>query len=147
MSSPALSSETLHASCIVKDGRAVLISGRSGSGKSDLALRLIDRGASLVSDDYTIVRRVSGKLIASAPANIAGKIEVRGIGLVEVPALAEAPVCLMVDVSREVERMPQGNEPVVIAGVRLPLVALNALEASAPVKVEVALATIGLEAG
>ena len=143
----SLSSETLHATCIVKDGRGVLISGRSGSGKSDLALRLIDRGASLVSDDYTTVRRINGKLVASAPANIAGKIEVRGIGLVDVPAVAEAPVCLMVDLGRDVERMPQANETVMVAGVRVPAVALNALEASASVKVEVALATLGLEAG
>jgi serine kinase of HPr protein (carbohydrate metabolism regulator) len=143
----SLSSETLHATCIVKDGRGVLISGRSGSGKSDLALRLIDRGASLVSDDYTMVRRINGKLVASAPANIAGKIEVRGIGLVDVPAVAEAPVCLMVDLGRDVERMPQANETVMVAGVRVPAVALNALEASASVKVEVALAKLGLEAG
>lgn len=147
MSSPGLSSETLHASCVVKDGRAVLISGRSGSGKSDLALRLIDRGGSLVSDDYTIVRRVNGRLIASAPGNIAGKMEVRGIGIVKVPAVSEAPVCLMVDLGREVERMPQSNESVMVAGVRLPSVALNGLEASAPVKVEVALATLGLQPG
>ena len=55
-----LSSETLHASSVSIDGRAVLIEGMSGSGKSDLAMRLIDRGATLVSDDYTIVRRVDG---------------------------------------------------------------------------------------
>jgi serine kinase of HPr protein (carbohydrate metabolism regulator) len=147
MSSPALSSETLHASCVVKDGRAVLIGGRSGSGKSDLALRLIDRGASLVSDDYTIVRRVNGRLFASPPGNIAGKIEVRGIGIVEVPAQAEGEVCLMVDLGQEVARMPQADEAVMVAGVRLPVVALNGLEASAPVKVEVALVTFGLQAG
>ena len=58
MSAPSLSSETVHASCVAIDGRAVLIGGRSGTGKSDLALRLIDRGAALVSDDYTFVRRV-----------------------------------------------------------------------------------------
>lgn len=145
MSSQGLSSETLHASCIVKDGRAVLISGRSGSGKSDLALRLIDRGGSLVSDDYTMVRRVNGRLIGSAPGSIAGKMEIRGIGIVEVPSASEAEICLMVDLDRAVERMPQENETVMVAGVKLPSVALNGLEASAPVKVEVALATIGLQ--
>ena len=75
-----LSSETLHASTVSIKGRAVLIEGPSGSGKSDLALRLIDRGATLVSDDYTIVRRIDGNLIASAPPNIAGLCEVRGCG-------------------------------------------------------------------
>ncbi len=145
MTSPSLSSETLHASCIVKAGRAVLISGRSGSGKSDLALRLIDRGASLVSDDYTIVRRVNGRLLASAPANIAGKIEVRGIGIVEIETETDVPVCLAVDLNRDVQRMPDPAEQFVVAGVRLPVIGLNGLEASAPVKVEVALAQLGLK--
>ena len=147
MSSPSLSSETLHASCVVKEGRAVLISGRSGSGKSDLALRLIDRGASLVSDDYTIVRRIGGKLLASAPPNIAGKLEIRGIGIVDLPASGDAPVCMVVDLNREVERMPAAAGPMVIAGVSVPVVAFNGLEASAPMKVEVALARFGLQAG
>ncbi len=128
-------------------GRAILISGRSGSGKSDLALRLIDRGASLVSDDYTIVRRVGGKLLASAPPDIAGKLEIRGIGIVELPASGDAPVCMMVDLNGEVERMPAAAGPVVVAGIRVPVVALNGLEASAPVKVEVALVRFGLQAG
>jgi serine kinase of HPr protein (carbohydrate metabolism regulator) len=144
MTVPSVSSETLHASCVVKDGRAVLISGRSGSGKSDLALRLIDRGARLVSDDYTVVKRVSGTLRAAAPANIAGRIEVRGIGIVEMEALNDAPVCLMIDVDRGPERMPHRPEALMIAGVRLPAIALNALEASAPVKVEMALSRFGL---
>ena len=144
MTVPSISSETLHASCVVRDGRAVLISGRSGSGKSDLALRLIDRGAQLVSDDYTIVRRVNGRLLASAPANIGGKLEVRGLGILPFEAASDAPVCLMVDLSRAVERMPEGSEAMMVAGVRLPVVALNGLEASAPVKVEVALAQLGL---
>jgi serine kinase of HPr protein (carbohydrate metabolism regulator) len=147
MSGQALSSETLHASCVVKEGRAILISGRSGSGKSDLALRLIDRGASLVSDDYTIVRRVGGKLLASAPPNIAGKLEIRGIGIVELPASGDSPVCIMVDLNGQVERMPAATEPVVVAGISLPIVALNGLEASAPVKVEVALVRFGLQVG
>ena len=74
MSSRLLSSETVHASAVAADGRAVLITGPSGSGKSDLALRLLDRGFTLVSDDQTIVRREGSKLIASAPPNIAGKL-------------------------------------------------------------------------
>ena len=69
-----VSSETLHASCVAIDGRAVLIEGRPGSGKSDLALRLIDRGAKLVSDDYTVLVRERDRLFAQPPATIAGKI-------------------------------------------------------------------------
>ncbi|HEX8442565.1 MAG TPA: HPr kinase/phosphatase C-terminal domain-containing protein [Allosphingosinicella sp.] len=147
MSASLLSSETLHASCVAKDGRAVLISGRSGSGKSDLALRLVDRGAVLVSDDYTVVRRVSGRLLARAPANIEGRMEVRGLGILPFPHESDMPVCLFVDLNLEVVRMPEPREPIWIAGVQVPVVALNALEASAPIKVEVALRLFGLPPG
>ena len=146
MNGPSLSSETLHVSCVAKDGRAILISGRSGSGKSDLALRLIDRGALLVSDDYTIVRRVDGRLVASAPPNIGGRIEVRGVGILHFPTAAEAHVALFVDLDRNVERLPPAHETIAIAGVQVPVIAANALEASAPVKVEAALAYLGLKA-
>ncbi|MBA3676367.1 MAG: aldolase [Sphingosinicella sp.] len=144
MNNKSLSSETLHVSCVAVKGRAVLISGRSGSGKSDLALRLIDRGALLVSDDYTMVRRVDGRLLANAPENIQGKIEVRGIGLLEFETASDMPICLVVDLDRDVERLPPEREMMKIAGVSVPLVAANALEASAPVKVEAALHHFGL---
>ena len=146
MNKPSLSSETLHVSCVARNGRAILISGRSGSGKSDLALRLIDRGAALVSDDYTIVRRVDGKLLASAPSNIAGKIEVRGVGILTFEIERDVPVAIFVDLDRDVERLPAAHESISIAGVDVPLIAANALEASAPVKVEAALSHIGLKA-
>lgn len=145
MNIPSLSSETLHASCVAKDGRAVLISGRSGSGKSDLALRLIDRGAMLVSDDYTIVRRVEGRLVAGAPAGIEGKIEVRGIGILEFETSSDASVSLVVDLDRDVQRLPVERETMRIAGIDVPLIAANALEASAPIKVEAALRHFGLK--
>ena len=74
MSKPSLSSETVHASTVAIGGKAVLIGGPSGSGKSDLALRLIDRGAVLISDDYTIVRRTDAGLVANAPATIIAMI-------------------------------------------------------------------------
>ncbi|HWJ38573.1 MAG TPA: hypothetical protein VNR86_07430, partial [Sphingomicrobium sp.] len=64
---PRLSAETLHASTVASDGRAVLITGPSGSGKSDLALRLLDRGFTLVSDDQTIIRKDGNRLLASSP--------------------------------------------------------------------------------
>lgn len=146
MNSKSLSSETLHASCVAIGGKAVLISGRSGSGKSDLALRLIDRGALLVSDDYTIVRRVDGRLLAGAPETIHGKIEVRGIGILEFETASDVPVCLLVDLDRDVERLPPEVETMQIAGVTVPVIAANALEASAAVKVEAALHHFGLRA-
>ncbi len=134
-----LSSETLHASCVAIDGRAVLIEGRSGEGKSDLALRLIDRGALLVSDDYTICARREGVLHAAPPATIAGKIEVRGIGVVALPHIDTAPIALLVTIFDDPPRLPEGPQRRKIAGVDVPCVALPALEPSAPIKVELAL--------
>lgn len=146
MSSPSLSSETLHASAVAIEGRAVLIGGRSGTGKSDLALRLIDRGAILISDDYTYVHRVKGQALASAPANIAGKIEVRGVGIVERDPVADIPVALFVDLDGRPERLPGGEERIAIAGVSVPIVALDGHHASAPLKIEAALQLFGLPA-
>ena len=139
-----ISSETLHASCVAIAGRAVLIQGLSGSGKSDLALRLIDRGGVLVCDDYTVVQRLGEKLIASAPANIAGLIEVRGLGLVTMPFQNEVPVALIVNISDSVTRMPDDRDTQTIAGVVLPRGQIMPLEASAPIKVELMLKARGL---
>lgn len=144
MKTPQLSSETVHTSCVAINGRAVLIGGRSGRGKSDLALRLIDRDARLVSDDYTFVRRVGGRLLASPPDTIAGKIEVRGIGILEFPPERDVPVALLVDLDLDPERLPGATETRMVAGVEIPVVALSALEASAPIKVEAALRRFGL---
>jgi serine kinase of HPr protein (carbohydrate metabolism regulator) len=133
-----LSSDLLHASCVAIEGRAVLLAGKSGSGKSDLALRLIDRGAVLVSDDYTEVRRRDRTLFATPPARIVGKIEVRGVGIVEMPHLPEAKVALLVDLEGEVERLPEAQTRR-LAGVDVPVYALAPLEASAPIKIELLL--------
>ena len=144
MKPPALSSETVHATSVAIGDRGVLIGGRSGSGKSDLALRLVDRGARLVSDDYTYVRRVEGQLIANAPPNILGKIEVRGVGVVEVETARDVPIALFVDLDRAAERLPTAAEPRMVAGVAVPTIGLAGLEASAPIKVEAALKLLGL---
>lgn len=140
-----LSSETLHASCVAINGRAVLIEGLSGSGKSDLALRLIDRGAVLVSDDYTVVRRSAERLIASAAPNIAGLIEVRGIGLVPMPAQVDVSVAMIVTISDDVTRMPDDDNSKVIVGVAIPRGHIAPFESSAPIKVELMLERKGLK--
>ena len=144
MKTPPLSSETVHTSCVAIAGRAVLIGGKSGKGKSDLALRLIDRGAHLVSDDYTLVRRVGGQLLASPPQTIAGKLELRGVGIVELPADSDVPVALFVDLDLAPERLPNSEEKRILAGVSIPVVGLSALEPVAPLKVEAALKLLGL---
>jgi serine kinase of HPr protein (carbohydrate metabolism regulator) len=145
MNPPRLSSETVHASTVATDGRAVLISGPSGSGKSDLALRLLDRGFTLVSDDQTIVRREDDRLIASAPPNIAGKLEIRGIGIVEMEQVGDMPVALLVELTSDIQRMPDDNLERQILGVSLPLISIDAMAASAPSKVALALDRMGLK--
>jgi serine kinase of HPr protein (carbohydrate metabolism regulator) len=140
-----LSSETLHASCVSIDGRAVLIEGLSGSGKSDLALRLIDRGATLVSDDYTIVRRVEGKLLASAPPNITGLFEVRGVGLLPMPFDIDTPVALIASIAENIDRLPEATTTRIVAGIAIPTCLIAPLEASAPIKVEMLLKARGLK--
>jgi serine kinase of HPr protein (carbohydrate metabolism regulator) len=141
-----ISSETLHCSTVAIGGRAVMIEGRSGSGKSDLALRLIDRGARLVSDDYTIARRQGKVLLASPPPNIAGQMEVRGIGLVDVEHVSDVPVCLIVQLFDVVDRMPPVPEKRVVAGVSVPVMKIAPMENSAPIKVELAVKAFGLKA-
>ena len=139
-----LSSENLHATAIALDGRAVLISGPSGSGKSDLALRMLDRGFVLVSDDRTIVRKEGTRLIASAPETIKGKLEVRGVGIVEMEHQNNLPVALVVELTRDIQRMPDENRERMLLGIAIPLVNIDAMTASAPSKVAVALDRIGL---
>jgi HPr serine kinase-like protein len=133
----------VHASCVAIRGRAVLLAGRPGAGKSDLALRLIDRGAALVSDDYTELRLLGGRLLARAPATIAGRIEVRGIGILDLEPAADVPVCLYADLDSPPERLPEAGS-IRLAGTDVPLVALSALEPSAPLKLEYALVRFGL---
>jgi serine kinase of HPr protein (carbohydrate metabolism regulator) len=144
MTAPRLSSETIHASSVAIDGRAVLISGPSGAGKSDLALRLIDRGFSLVSDDQTIVRRAGSRLLASAPPSISGNLEVRGIGIVDMEAVTDVPVALAVELSGEIRRMPDDDRERTIFGASVPLVSIDPRTASAAAKVVVALDRFGL---
>lgn len=142
---PRLSAETLHATAVALQGRAVLIAGPSGSGKSDLALRLLDRGFTLVSDDQTIVKRDGERLIASAPPNIAGKLEVRGIGIVEIEQAGEAPIALLVELTTDIQRLPDDSRERLILGVNVPLVSIDAMTASAPSKVALALDRMGLQ--
>lgn len=132
----------LHATCIAIGGHGVLLAGRSGSGKSDLALRLIDRGAQLVSDDYTELWAEDGMLMARAPATIAGNMEVRGVGIISVPAVASAPVALHVTLDGDVPRLPDPDTTITLAGIGIPSFALAGLEASAPIKLERLLAAV-----
>jgi serine kinase of HPr protein (carbohydrate metabolism regulator) len=141
---PRLSAETVHASTVAKDGRAVLITGPSGSGKSDLALRLLDRGFTLVSDDQTVVKKDGDRLLASAPATIAGKLEIRGMGIIEMERVENVPVALLVELAGDIQRLPDDSRERPILGVKLPLISIDAMTASAASKVSLALDRMGL---
>ena len=145
MTETRLSAEMLHASTVAIDGRAVLITGPSGSGKSDLALRLLDRGFTLVSDDQTLVRRDGDRLIASAPPSIAGKLEVRGIGIVEIEHSGDVPVALLVELTSDIQRLPDDSRERPVLGVSVPIVSIDATTASAASKIALALERLGLK--
>lgn len=131
-----MSALTLRGSCVAVAGAGVLLRGESGCGKSDLALRLIDAGALLVSDDYVEVRCAGGEVLAAPPAAIRGLIELRGVGLLRVPYCENVALALVVDLlpSFRVSRHPERRETQ-IANVSLPLFAIAGLEPSAPAKI------------
>jgi len=129
----------VHASCVAIEGAGVLLRGPSGSGKSDLALRLVDSGARLVADDQVELAVDGGRLIACAPPPVAGLLEVRGIGIVHCPAVAAAPVALVVDLvqARAVERVPE-PEFDHLCGIAVRRIALEPFQASAAARVRLA---------
>jgi serine kinase of HPr protein (carbohydrate metabolism regulator) len=140
-----LSSETLHASTVALDCRAVLITGISGSGKSDLALQLIDRGFTLVADDQTIVQKRGTRLFANVPSTIRGKLEIRGLGIVPMAVTEDVPVTLVVELASDIQRFPSDTRERIICGLPVPLISVDARTASAASKVSLALDRFGLK--
>jgi len=131
----------LHASCVALEGRGVLITGPSGSGKSDLALRLIDGGAILVADDQLVVERAADALIARPVRPLAGLLEVRGYGIVRLAHQAACRLCLAVELDHR-ERIPRLPEPQgrLLLGVELACLRLDSRAPSAAAVVRLALA-------
>ena len=135
--------QNIHGTTVDINGVGVLIIGRSGSGKSDLALRLIlNKNALLVSDDQTILERQKNQIKAYPPKSIAGLLEVRGIGIMKFP-YTQTNLCMVVDVSPEnkIERLPL-PEFYHFENTVLPLIKLNAFEASSPDKIVVKLKAV-----
>ncbi|WP_127116039.1 HPr kinase/phosphorylase [Shimia sediminis] len=118
----------LHASCVAHQGRAVLILGASGSGKSSLALQLMALGAGLVADDRTRLTREGHQVIADVPEAISGLIEARGVGILRADPVGPAPVALVVSLDEnESDRLPEkrlfrvlGQSVPLLAGVATP---------------------------
>ena len=142
----------IHGTCLAIGGDGVLLLGAPGSGKSDLALRLIDaagmglsgvaRIARLVADDQVAIRRAEGRLIASAPQALAGKLEIRGIGIVDIAPQANAALRLAVRLTpaAEIERLPDlAQARMEILGIAIPLVLIDPEKASAPAWIRAAL--------
>lgn len=135
---------TVHATTLAINGHGVMLVAPSGAGKSDLALRLIDRGATLVSDDYTEVARNGDTLVATPPSTIVGQMEIRGVGIVAVPFTPSTTVQIVVELGDEVERMPDARWRIV-AGQQVRAITINPRHASATIKVEYALRQVLLE--
>jgi serine kinase of HPr protein (carbohydrate metabolism regulator) len=132
-----------NATCVAIGGRGVLIMGEPGSGKSSLALALIDRGAVLVGDDGLALETADGRVIASPPPNIAGLLEVRNVGLITLPTAA-APLCLALRLTRDVQRLPTKPQTFPLLGTSLPLIALWPESHVLHLRAEQALALYGL---
>jgi len=130
----------VHATAVAIDGWALVLRGPSGVGKSDLALRLIDGGARLVADDQVELRQTENRVWVRAPAALAGLIEIRGIGILRLSALDEAPLAMAVDLlpSHAVERLPERRFEGVL-GISIPVIGVSAFEVSAAAKIRLAL--------
>lgn len=132
------------ATCVAIGGRAILIEGPPGIGKTSLALALIDRGAALIGDDGVSLERSDGRLLASPPPNTAGLIEVRNLGLLPWPTVSDVPVALILRLDPEAPRFIETAQPAELGGVMLPLIRLWPDGAALPLKAELALDRFGL---
>jgi HPr kinase/phosphorylase len=135
--------KNIHASCIALGEDGVVFQGPSGCGKSDLALRMIDEGAALVSDDYVSIRADSGETRASPPPTIEGLIEVRGLGLITVSYVSDVRVALVVELidRADVPRLPDPDDTHIelLPDMPVPLIRLSAYDASTAAKVRLAI--------
>lgn len=130
----------IHGTGLYFEGYGILLTGPSGSGKSDLALRLMARGAELVGDDYLELSRDNGRLIMQAPKNIAGKIEVRHVGILKVAYRKQAPVDLVFQLAAKdnLERLPD-RKVILLEGIEISCLDFQAFEFSAVEKIAAAL--------
>jgi HPr kinase/phosphorylase len=132
----------IHASLVQFNGIGILMRGQSGSGKSQLCLQLIDLGAKLVADDQVVLEVVNHKLIGLAPIALRGKLEIRGLGIVETPFLEQTEIKLVVDLMpiAQIDRMPEVQELAVeILNQKLPKFCMDGQTPAAIAKLRAAL--------
>jgi HPr kinase/phosphorylase len=138
----------VHASCVAFGDKGVLIRGKPGSGKSDLVLRLIDAAgfglgetplrAKLVADDQVMLARAGDFVHARPPPALAGKLEIRGQGIVDIVWTENIALCLVVDLAPvpEIPRMPDAHDlTTTLLGVEVPRLVLDPAPASAPARI------------
>jgi serine kinase of HPr protein (carbohydrate metabolism regulator) len=133
----------IQGTAVAIDGQAVLIIGEPGAGKSSLALSLIDRGAQLIGDDGVTILRADGRLIVSPPPNIDGKLEIRNIGIIDLPSTS-APLSLVLQLCDDAPRYVDEADAYEIAGVAVPLLRFMAGDAVQALRAEMALKHYGL---
>jgi hypothetical protein len=134
----------IHGTCVAVEGRGALFRGAAGAGKSDLALRLIERGAQLIADDQVVIEKDGDGVRAMAEPRLQGKLEVRGIGIVDVPSVQGAPLLAIFDLCapEDVPRLPEPAWAELLPGTRVRVFRLAPFEASAPDKVRLTLAAL-----
>lgn len=137
---------TMQASCVAIAGRALMIEGQPGSGKSALALSLIDRGAVLIGDDGVTLTREGETIAAAPPPNIAGKLEIRGVGIVELPT-TRAPLCLIVSLEAGGPRFVEQAARREILGLAIPHLVLPPGDPAGALRAEWAMKIHGLVSG
>ena len=133
----------IHGTCVAWRNAGVLLIGVPGAGKSDLALRLIDRGFSLIADDQAAIKIKNDLLQLSVPPAIAGQIEVRGIGILSLPYKSETNLKLVVQLvaREELDRMPE-DQFWHYQQMKVPQIKLHAFDHSTPFKIQLALERI-----
>ncbi|WP_336986038.1 HPr kinase/phosphatase C-terminal domain-containing protein [Altererythrobacter aquiaggeris] len=135
--------ETFQASCVSVNGRGILITGQPGSGKSSLALSLIDRGATLVGDDAVILSNIGGSLVAAPHPNTENLFEIRNVGLVKMAA-GEAPIALLLELAEDAPRFIDAADFRKLCGISIPSIKFWPGDAAAPIRAEWALTRYGL---